>query len=1022
MNSPLTKDLQDLLQFLHVCPVGLVSFDDNGVIERINPHAASLLAPVLVGSHADNLVDALRSRWPELGSLVQRAGKRIGRVATDHRLICGNDASTPRWLSLTLERVSFNHNALAITDVTAAVGRETLLRESAGRLRRVFDSIDQGYCICEMICDDSGKPIDYRFLEANPLFEEFTGLADPVGNTALQLVPDLEPIWVETYARVALAGETLRFEQGFGAVGRWFDVFSVPVEPHGRFAIVLKDQTDRHAAELALRESEERFRTIANRLPILTWQQEVNGRLSWVNEDFCAFFETNQLAACADSYLLQNRLNATDAQRIADRYRAATTMGVQLDEEVRVQRGDGAIRWMEVHLQPQTGVDGTTTRLVGTASDITERRHAAEELRSEAAVAAFRAHLTDALAEASTAREAQEIAALQLADRLPGTSVHFADIDETGEFGRQLLSELRAGSTVIVGDVAHDSRLLDPEQHATLTRGVAAHIMVPIVREDRTVAGLFVHHGVPHDWTDEEVAVTQETAIRGWAAVDRARHNIALQLGQVRAQLLSELIADLETKPTVNAQLETLVRSLVPRIADYATVEALGSDAELSLPEMPARLSSRSHMAVPLDLGNGVNAALVVGLSDPDRDHFTDDDLDFLREVGLRTGIVLAASRIREQEHDISVRLQQALLPDSIVWHPNFLVEARYQAASSLMEVGGDWYDTFSWPNGSIGVMVGDVVGHNIESAAIMGRLRWATAASAAYVDPTPASLLGALDRAALDRAALDPSDSTFATAVCAIIDPQVGQLTYSSAGHPPIVVVAPNGRAELLTDATGLPVCPLATGARPESTTILEPGSLVVLYSDGLVERRKRSIDAGIERLVELASKYVSMPLALIADRLIADLSGDISSDDDIVIACCRYSPAVAEFRRTIPSRASALAELRSDLIPWLTERHIATTDPLLAMSEACANAIGHAYLNQDTGPVHVALTDHGPHVTIRVIDHGKWRSPSRQNPHRGRGTSIMQKVAIRFKRESDESGTTVTIIVPTHRTMFGD
>jgi PAS domain S-box-containing protein len=721
-----------------------------------------------------------------------------------------------------------------------------------------------------------------------------------------------------------------------------------------------------------------------------------------VNEAFCTFFETTQQAACADGYRVQDLMNASDAERLADRYRTTAARGLPFVDDVRVRRGDGAIRWMEVHLQPQTGAGGAMTGLVGTASDITERRRAAEELRSEAAVIAFRARLTDTLAEASTALEAQQIASRQLAERLSGPRAHFAEIDETGEFGSvkvasssevpdvvgthhlftfgpRLMSELRDGRTAIVNDVAHDSRLFDQEQQATLALGIAAHIMVPIMRDDRTVAGLFVHHTVPHDWTDEEVAVAKETALRGWAAVDRARRNVALQRGQERAQLLSELIADLETRPTVQSQLEVLVQSLVPRIADYATVESPGSEAPLlqaahrdpvglkalralrsqhrvdasdsnsvsraaagepqlisvispavhasyaaepSRAELLARLSPRSHIAVPLDLGNGVNGALMVGLSDPDRDSFNADDLSFLREVALRTGIVLAASRIREQEHEISVRLQQALLPDSIVWHPSFLVEARYQAASSLMEVGGHWYDTFSWPNGHIGVMVGDVVGHNIESAATMGRLRWATAASAAYVDPTPASLLGALD-----RAALGPSDSAFATAVCAIVDPESGRLTYSAAGHPPIVVVAPDGSYDFLTEATGMPVCALASGARPESSKLLEPGSLVVLYSDGLVERRDRNIDVGIEHLANLASKYVSMPLAFVADRLLAELSGDDSpSEDDIVVVCCRYTPVVAEFHRTIPSSTAAIAGLRNELIPWLTERGIAT------------------------------------------------------------------------------------------------
>lgn len=113
---------------------------------------------------------------------------------------------------------------------------------------------EDGFCLCEMIVDDEGVPVDYRFLEINHRFEEMTGLRDPVGRTALDLVPNLERHWVDYYARVGLGGERLQFEEGSEAMGRWFEVFATPVRPTGRFIIVFRDISERRKAE-AERES-----------------------------------------------------------------------------------------------------------------------------------------------------------------------------------------------------------------------------------------------------------------------------------------------------------------------------------------------------------------------------------------------------------------------------------------------------------------------------------------------------------------------------------------------------------------------------------------------------------------------------------------------------------------------------------------------------------------------------------------------------------------------------------------------
>jgi PAS domain S-box-containing protein len=149
-----------------------------------------------------------------------------------------------------------------LRDVTRQKQTEQALRESEERMRTLFERIDEGYCLCEMVLSADGTPQSYRYLEVNPLFEHMTGLTDAVGKTIHELAPTIEPHWVETYTRVAFEGETVRFEQESPALGRWFDVFATPAGPHGRFAVVFRDTTERHRAEAEIAQREAELRAL----------------------------------------------------------------------------------------------------------------------------------------------------------------------------------------------------------------------------------------------------------------------------------------------------------------------------------------------------------------------------------------------------------------------------------------------------------------------------------------------------------------------------------------------------------------------------------------------------------------------------------------------------------------------------------------------------------------------------------------------------------------------------------------
>lgn len=259
-------------------------------------------------------------------------------------------------------------------------------------------------------------------------------------------------------------------------------------------------------------------------------------------------------------------------------------------------------------------------------------------------------------------------------------------------------------------------------------------------------------------------------------------------------------------------------------------------------------------------------------------------------ETAARAGRILSQTRIREIEHEIAVRLQKGLMAGPEVCVDGVETAACYEAGDDLLEVGGDWYDVLELPGGLVALVVGDVVGHGVEAAAAMGRLRTALAALAPYADG-PADLL-----LRLDTFALGDDDSDFATIVCAVLDPSTGLLRYASAGHPPILAVSPDGSASWLVEGRSQPICSAPVADRSEAAAVLEPGTMLVFYSDGLVEARDRPLDEGLEHLLTAVTALRSATLPEVCDHLLKEFGVDAARDDDVVILCVRYLPSCVE------------------------------------------------------------------------------------------------------------------------------
>jgi serine phosphatase RsbU (regulator of sigma subunit) len=235
------------------------------------------------------------------------------------------------------------------------------------------------------------------------------------------------------------------------------------------------------------------------------------------------------------------------------------------------------------------------------------------------------------------------------------------------------------------------------------------------------------------------------------------------------------------------------------------------------------------------------------------------------------------------EQRDIALRLQRSLLPD--VPTPERLeVHAAYAPAQGAMAIGGDWYDVVELPDGRAALSVGDVAGHGLPAASVMGQLR--SAARTLALDSTsPADVLRRLDRFAsmIDGRPL-------ATVAYALIDPVTGLVRYALAGHPPPLLLRADGTTELLQQGRSPLLGVDPTEPRAEGEATLCPGDTLIVYTDGLVERPDSSIDAGIARLIDRAAALAARDPQTLADELIAGVQEP--RRDDTAVLCVRLDP----------------------------------------------------------------------------------------------------------------------------------
>lgn len=394
---------------------------------------------------------------------------------------------------------------------------------------------------------------------------------------------------------------------------------------------------------------------------------------------------------------------------------------------------------------------------------------------------------------------------------------------------------------------------------------------------------------------------------------------------------------------------------------------------------------------------------LVVWIDLTDQRAFTLEDQTLLTVLAGRLSQGLQRVHRVDQQRETALALQHAILGPADLPH-GFAV--RYQAASRPLQVGGDWYDVVDLDDGRIAMIVGDCVGHGLSAATVMGQVRSACRALL-FDNPSPAAAL-----AGMDRFAARLPGAQCATAVCAVLDPATGELVYSSAGHPPPILVHADGAAEQLTDAHTIALGLRVGRHRPEASFTMPAGSTLLLYTDGLVERRRVLLEEGISRAAALLEEQRASPLEELADHIMSLMAPSSGYQDDVALLLYRH-PAPLEL--DFPADVSHLASTRKALRNWLTSARLEpgqVMDVLVAAGEAVANAIEHGHRHSPGGTIKLKATALVDRVQLTIADTGSWKRPQPAlDTHRGRGLMLMRGLMQDVTIDHGTSGTTVRL-----------
>jgi serine phosphatase RsbU (regulator of sigma subunit)/anti-sigma regulatory factor (Ser/Thr protein kinase) len=422
-------------------------------------------------------------------------------------------------------------------------------------------------------------------------------------------------------------------------------------------------------------------------------------------------------------------------------------------------------------------------------------------------------------------------------------------------------------------------------------------------------------------------------------------------------------------------------------------------------------LSGVSMLLLPL-IARDVMLGFIVCVRRTGFRRFDPYDVEIGMEFAARAAIFMDNAQRYSRERTTALTLQRSMLPSQTgLSHPSSVeVRHRYLPGSKLIEVGGDWYESIALPGGRVALVVGDVAGHGVRAAVTMGRLRTAIR-TLALLELPPSETLQQLNELMQELGVREPH---FATCVYAIFDAVTGMCEVASAGHLPPLLVRPDGTNELL-DVPQAPPLGVGSGLIQSRTLSVEDGSLLVLYTDGLVEKRSQDIDEGIGRLREIFGPgSANEPLEELCKSTLAGVYADEHRDDiAVLMARLRRLPADHIVSWTLPSELTSASRARSVIRRPL--RRWGLTDLLptaeLLVSELVTNAVRYAQ-----GKIGLRLVLEKA-LVCEVLDDSaalpRLRHPD-DSDERGRGLQVVSQLAQRWGARRAAAGKVVWCELP--------
>lgn len=576
------------------------------------------------------------------------------------------------------------------------------LRQLEERYQTLLASIEQGFCIIEVLFDQASKPIDYRFLEVNSAFEQQTGLTDALGKRMSELAPNHEAYWFELYGKVALTGEPHRVENYAKALNRWYDVYAFPIGQRSsrKVAILFNNISDRKCAEADLRETHVQLESALAAGAIYTWRWEIPDNRVVVNAAFANLFgvDPKEAAAGLPLELFVQAMHDEDRPRVIAAINQAIETGEEYVSEYRVYTALGEQRWLAARGRVEYGVDGKPLAFPGALADITKHKQAEDALRQVSAELKRQLRKFDAI----TSSVSDFIYTFDLSGRftyinqplLDLLQKSFAEVIGKNFFELDYPTDLAARLQNQIQQVIKTHQLLkDETPYTSAAVGTRAYeyIFVPLFDANGRVEGVA---GVTRDITE------------------RKQSEATAKASNERLQLLSEIANDLLLNEDSKAFLASLFAKVsrhlgleiyfnylfqedqqclqlyayggisedIAKSAQFlelgqgvcgyavqhrqpAVVEnALESDYSLALPVKS--LGIRAYASHPLIVGDACGGQSqrvlgTLGLGTRQRDYFTPDELDLMQAVANQVAAALERSRLVAELQERAAALVQ---------------------------------------------------------------------------------------------------------------------------------------------------------------------------------------------------------------------------------------------------------------------------------------------------------------------------------------------------------------------------